>query len=564
MNTAKSYFLFLLLFYTCAVAQIKNDMLFEETRITFNGALDRNAQILSLSDFKKSAEHYNKAIDILKQIGSSVSARDELEKSIALLTLINEEVERYGDFFNDALSSRKSALLKNADRYSPYYWNLAEENLFDAIEEFKDRNYKEAFALVPTAVGFYLRASDYADRVNDLLIKWKPVKNADNYLAFLLSPNNYSEGLKNYFTSIEMLYDGEEISSVNEKIFEATKYFDLSTSIAKDFAKVYSSSITSREEARSIGAEIYAAIEWQNAEEILIKAGREFEDKDFDSAKEYAAEAVQKYKISRQIAVKERFLFTPRQKIELAKENDADDYAPKTFDNSVKYYFQAENLIESDRYTETEVASIAKQSGYEADKANWITNIIKTVKDGDAAWEDIILSWNVWDIFKKQPGAPERKEYIKTEPTDKPTTRKFSKYISDGSYLGRYAEINMEIFEEGDKILLRVYNINFRPTGWRLNDEAKSVLNQLMIVLEDFKGTQYQISSYTDNVGAKRMNIKISESRAKTILDYLKEQSSYLSNKTTSAGYGEINPVADNSNFEGRRKNNRIEILISN
>ncbi|MBI5731338.1 MAG: OmpA family protein [Ignavibacteriales bacterium] len=122
----------------------------------------------------------------------------------------------------------------------------------------------------------------------------------------------------------------------------------------------------------------------------------------------------------------------------------------------------------------------------------------------------------------------------------------------------------MEIFEEGDKILLRVYNINFKPVGWRLNDEAKSVLNQLVIALEDLKGSQYQISSYTDAVGAQRMNIEISESRAKTILDYLKEHSNYLLSKMTSAGYGEISPVADNNNFEGRRKNNRIEILISN
>jgi outer membrane protein OmpA-like peptidoglycan-associated protein len=121
----------------------------------------------------------------------------------------------------------------------------------------------------------------------------------------------------------------------------------------------------------------------------------------------------------------------------------------------------------------------------------------------------------------------------------------------------------MEIFEQGDKILLRIYNINYRPTGWRLNDESKSVLNQLLIALEEFKGTQYQISSYTDNVGAQRMNNEISELRAKTILDYLEEHSSYLSNKMTFAGNGETNSIADNKNFEGRKKNNRIEILIS-
>ncbi|MBI5729896.1 MAG: DUF4398 domain-containing protein, partial [Ignavibacteriales bacterium] len=371
--------LIIIFFSISVLMKAQNEQLFEETRIKLNNALTQNAHILSQLDFNRSAEHYNKATDILKQKGSSVSARDELEKSIALLTLINEEVERYCDFFNDVLSSRKNALLKSTDRYSPYYWNLAEENFFDAIEEYKDRNYKKASSLISTVTGYYSRASDYAEKVNNLLNNWDPIKNADNSIAFLLSPNNYSEGLNNYFKAIKMLSDGEELNTINEKISEAAKYFDLSTSVAKDFTKVYTSSITSREEARNAGAEKYAAIEWQNAEEILIKAGREFEDKDYDSAKEYAADAAQKYKLGRQIAVKERFLFTPRQKIELAKENDSDDYAPKSYDNSVKFYYQAEKLIASDRYTETEVAPMAKQSEYEADKAYWITRVIKSV-----------------------------------------------------------------------------------------------------------------------------------------------------------------------------------------
>jgi flagellar motor protein MotB len=36
-----------------------------------------------------------------------------------------------------------------------------------------------------------------------------------------------------------------------------------------------------------------------------------------------------------------------------------------------------------------------------------------------------------------------------------------------------------------------------------------------------------------------------------------------LSGKISAIGYGEINPISSNSDFEGRRKNNRIEILIS-
>ena len=537
----------------------QNEQLFEETRITFNDALDRNAPILSLSDFKKSAEHYNRAIDILKRKGNANSAKDELERSIALLTIINEDIEKSNGFFKEILTSRQNALKINSDKYSPFYWKKAEELFSEAIEEYNDNNYKKASSMFNAIINFYSRANLYTDKTLDLLFNWDPIKKADNSLASLISPTAYEKGLKYYFTAIDGLAEGEEIIEINKKISEAAKYFSSSITTANDFSQAYPRFIEARDQARNAGAELYASENWADAEELIKKAGREFEDKDNNSAKKYVENSVLKYKLSKQIAVNERLLFTSRNKIELAKNNDAENYAPVSFDNSRKFYYQAEKLIESDSYTEADVASIAEQAEFEADKANWITNIIKSVKDGKTTWEDVILKRNVFETAGKKSDQSQRTEYVKSG-----LSPKASKLNYDKSNLERFKEINMEILEQGDKILLRIYSINYKPTGWRLDDEAKSVLDQLKIALEDFKGTQYQISSYTDNIGAQRMNIEISELRAKTILNYLNEHSNYLSNKMTSVGYGEDNPIADNKNFEGRRKNNRIEIIISN
>jgi len=559
----KNYCLILFVFATSILGQFRNDLLFEEARVNLNNAISQKAHILDQSSFSKSAEHYLKAQEIFKYKGNAAAIKDELEESIALLTLINEDVERSRDYFSATLNIRERSLTKYADKYSPYYWNSAEENLFDAIEEYKDRNYEEASELLPIIAGYYSRAAAYSERVQGLLTNWNPIINADNSIAFLLSPNNYDEGLENYFSAIEMLGDGKETTAINEKIAESGKYFEVSTSVAKDFTKVHWSVIESREEARYAEAEKYAAEQWLDAEKLLRKAGNEFDDKDYESAKEYSVEAAQAYKLSKQIAVKERYLFTPRHKIELARENDAEEYSPKSFDNSVKLYFEAEKLIDSDRYTENEVASIAKQSEVEADKANWITGIIKSVEDDETTWEDLILNWNIWESINMQTGIYERKEFVKTDVKEKLQTHRFSKYINDKSYAGRFPEIDMEMLDMGDKILLRIYNINFRPAGWKLNNESRSVLTQLMFVLEDIKGSQYQINSYTDDVGAQRTNTEISEERAKEIVNFLNDNSSYLKGRLVPAGYGEKSAIANNSDFEGRRKNNRIEIIIS-
>src|SRR3989339_2146750 len=279
MKISKSFLLFMLLFYTCAIAQNKNEMLFEETRITINDALDRNAQLLSLSDFKKTTEYYNKALNILKQKGNVSSTKDELEKSIALLTVLNENIEKSNEFFKDVITTRKNALQINSDKYSPYYWKLAEEGFLEAIEEYNDNNYNEASSMVNGIKNNYSRANLYTNKILDLLFNWEPIKKADNSLASLISPTAYEKGLKYYFAAIDELVEGKEITGVNNNISEAAKYFITSITTAHDFSQRYFHCLDTRKLAQSTGAEIYAPENWIEAEDLLIKAGYEFEDK---------------------------------------------------------------------------------------------------------------------------------------------------------------------------------------------------------------------------------------------------------------------------------------------
>ncbi len=562
MMIIRNITLSLLLLSSTIYMQTRTDKLFEETRITLNDALDRNAQIFKPEDFDKSIDHYNRAVEILKSRGSNSSITEELERSITFMTIMNEEIDKSNDFFKSILTSRKAALNINADKFSPYYWEPAEEGLLEAIAEYDDRNYEVLPSLSNNIINDYSRAILYSEKARDLIFNWKPIQKSDSTLAYLLSPESYTYGLEYYFSAFEGLSNGEEISIINQNVAEAAVYFERAASIAKDFAKVYPPLLTARNEARNAGAENYAAVEWLEAEEILKQAGSEFENKEYDAAREYVEEAIPQYKLCKQIAVKERFLFIPRQEIELAKENDADNYSPICFDNALKSYYQAEKLIESESYTEAEVSSLADYSKTEARKANWITNVIKSVEDGENTWEEVFLKWNIWETLNK-PEQSQRTEYVKTEPSEKAPVHQPSRLLSNKIDLDRFTEIDMEVFEEGDNILIRVYNINFRPAGWRLNDQSMSVLNQLKVALEDLEGSQYQISAYTDDVGAQRTNIEISTSRAETIVDYLKQESIYLSPKMTSAGYGEENPIADNDNYDGRKKNNRIEILVS-
>jgi flagellar motor protein MotB len=70
------------------------------------------------------------------------------------------------------------------------------------------------------------------------------------------------------------------------------------------------------------------------------------------------------------------------------------------------------------------------------------------------------------------------------------------------------------------------------------------------------------VEGYTDSRGRDTDNLALSQSRAQSVLDYLVQQKKLGFNRIKSSGYGEANPVADNSNAEGRSKNRRVEVIF--
>jgi outer membrane protein OmpA-like peptidoglycan-associated protein len=70
-----------------------------------------------------------------------------------------------------------------------------------------------------------------------------------------------------------------------------------------------------------------------------------------------------------------------------------------------------------------------------------------------------------------------------------------------------------------------------------------------------------QVSGHTDNVGSPADNLKLSNNRAKAVVDYLVSKGIDIK-RLTWKGYGETKPVADNKTEEGRALNRRTEFTI--
>ena len=71
-----------------------------------------------------------------------------------------------------------------------------------------------------------------------------------------------------------------------------------------------------------------------------------------------------------------------------------------------------------------------------------------------------------------------------------------------------------------------------------------------------------RIEGHTDSTGAASSNLTLSEKRANSVFDFLVPQG-ISSMRITAVGYGMERPVADNATSDGRKKNRRVEIIIS-
>lgn len=101
----------------------------------------------------------------------------------------------------------------------------------------------------------------------------------------------------------------------------------------------------------------------------------------------------------------------------------------------------------------------------------------------------------------------------------------------------------------------------FTSNGSRLSDSARARLLPLARVLEEYDRTWISIFGYTDDVGEADYNQKLSVRRAGALANLLID-SGVAPERLFIVGYGELDPVADNSTEAGRARNRRIEVRV--
>ena len=127
------------------------------------------------------------------------------------------------------------------------------------------------------------------------------------------------------------------------------------------------------------------------------------------------------------------------------------------------------------------------------------------------------------------------------------------------SYQEVVKDVQLKNVQVGQKIVLR--NIFFDFDKATLRPESTNELERLIKLLNDVPTLKIEISGHTDNKGAAQYNQTLSESRSKSVVEYLIAKG-IAKDRLEYKGYGLTQPIAPNETDEGRQLNRRTEFKI--
>ena len=113
--------------------------------------------------------------------------------------------------------------------------------------------------------------------------------------------------------------------------------------------------------------------------------------------------------------------------------------------------------------------------------------------------------------------------------------------------------------ETGKPVVLR--NVFFETGSAALQPNSAYELDRLAALLADNPRLKIRINGHTDQIGNEADNQKLSELRARAVLDYLISKG-IAAARLQSKGYGESKPVDTSDTPEGRAANRRTEFEI--
>jgi outer membrane protein OmpA-like peptidoglycan-associated protein len=120
----------------------------------------------------------------------------------------------------------------------------------------------------------------------------------------------------------------------------------------------------------------------------------------------------------------------------------------------------------------------------------------------------------------------------------------------------------LQTSETARGLIVNMSDVLFDTGKYTLKPSTQISLAKVAGILQAYPGLKVQVEGYTDSTGTMEFNQTLSQNRAAAVKDFLVSQG-VSPNGITSAGFGENDPVADNTTARGRAQNRRVNMVVS-
>lgn len=156
------------------------------------------------------------------------------------------------------------------------------------------------------------------------------------------------------------------------------------------------------------------------------------------------------------------------------------------------------------------------------------------------------------DIDNDKDGIVDRKDGCPNEPET------FNGFVDED---GCPDDLNEKAVISKDKIII-TEPVYFATNRDKILKQSFEILEAVIKVLKENPQIKLvRIEGHTDDRGKDSYNLELSQRRARAVRKYLMDKG-IAPNRLESVGYGEVQPIADNEEEEGRAKNRRVEFTI--
>ncbi|MEW6749952.1 MAG: OmpA family protein [Candidatus Latescibacterota bacterium] len=134
------------------------------------------------------------------------------------------------------------------------------------------------------------------------------------------------------------------------------------------------------------------------------------------------------------------------------------------------------------------------------------------------------------------------------------------------SLSGKPSAASQYPLEVGDRLKPRyvlLESVEWGDGGSEITPQMQERLHAVARLILDFPDLPLVVEGHTDDAGKAADNQKLSEQRAALVRDFLQRTYLIPAERMHVRGYGESEPLAENSTAEGRRANRRVDIILA-